>query len=147
MKRSPVSSARSRSNPISIPLTGRCQYGRVRYEIIGAPLKITACHCVECQKQSGGAFGMALWVKSGDLRIKGKPKSFTRTADSGNPMTGVFCPDCGERLYNIPSSNQDVYLLKPGTEDDTSGVRPERMVGMRRKQHWLDIPNDIELVE
>ena len=90
---------------------------------------------------------MALWVKSGDLRIKGKPKSFTRTADSGNPMTGVFCPDCGVRLYNIPSSNQDVYLLRPGTEDDTSGVRPERMVGMRRKQHWLDIPNDIELVE
>ena len=36
MKRSPVSSARSRSNPISIPLTGKCQYGRVRYEIIDA---------------------------------------------------------------------------------------------------------------
>ena len=90
---------------------------------------------------------MALWVKGGDLRIKGKPKSFTRTADSGNPMTGVFCPDSGLRLYNIPSSDQDVYLLKPGTEEETSGVRPERMVCMRRKQHWLDIPDDIELVE
>lgn len=64
MKRSPVSSARSKSNPISIPLTGKCQYGRVRYEIIDASLKITACHCVECQKQSVGAFGMALWVKA-----------------------------------------------------------------------------------
>ena len=85
--------------------------------------------------------------KSGDLGIKGKPKNFARTADSSNPMTGVFCPDCGVRLYNIPSSDQDVYLSKPGTEDETSGVRPERMVCMRRKQHWLDIPDDIEFVE
>ena len=90
---------------------------------------------------------MALWVKSGDLRIKGKPKSFTRSTDSGNPMTGVFCPDSGVRLYIIPSSDQDVYLLKTGTEEETSGVRHERMVCMRRKQHWLDIPDDIELVE
>lgn len=85
--------------------------------------------------------------KSGDLGIKGKPKNFARTADSSNPMTGVFCPDCGVRLYNIPSSDQDVYLSKPGTEDETSGVRPERMVCMRHKQHWLDIPDDIEFVE
>ena len=53
MKRSPVSSARFRSNPISIPLTGRCQYGRVRYEIIGAPLRLTAFHwCHLCQRRT-----------------------------------------------------------------------------------------------
>ena len=102
MKRSPVSSARSRSNPISIPLTGRCQYGRVRYEIIGAPLKITACHCVECQKQSVGAFGMSMLVRQDDLKISGVTKSFVRVVDSGNENIAVFCPDCGVRIHNTP---------------------------------------------
>jgi hypothetical protein len=37
--------------------------------------------------------------------------------------------------------------LKPGTRDDTGGLRPERMVWTRRKQPWLDIPNNIEMVE
>jgi len=147
MKRSPSFSTRFEAGPVPAPYTGGCQCGQVRYEIIGEPLKITACHCMECQKQSGGAFGMALWVRSGDLRVKGTPKSYTRTADSGKPMTGVFCPDCGVRLYNIPSNDQDVYLLKPGTLDDTRGLRPERMVWARRKQAWLEIPDDIELVE
>ena len=62
-------------------------------------------------------------------------------------MTGIFCPNCGVRIYNIPSVDHDVYLLKPGTLDYTGGRRPERMVWTRRKQPWLDIPNNIEMVE
>lgn len=129
------------------PLTGRCQCGAVTYEIIGAPLKVTGCHCLECQKQSGSAFGLALWVRPGDLRVRGKVKSHTRIADSGRPITGVFCPGCGVRLYNIPSYDEDVFLLKPGTLDDTSWIRPERMVWLRRKQPWVALPGDIETVE
>ncbi len=33
------------------PYTGRYQCGGIRHEIIGEPLKVTACHCMECQKQ------------------------------------------------------------------------------------------------
>lgn len=129
------------------PYPGGCQCGQARYEITAEPIKTTACHCMECQRQSGSAFGLALWVKSGDLRVTGKLKSYTRIAESGKPITGVFCPECGVRIYNIPSYDQDVYLLKPGTLDDTAGVRPERMVWARRKQPWLEISGDIELVD
>jgi len=129
------------------PYSGGCQCGQVRYEITAEPLKLTACHCRECQKQSGSAFGMGLWIASGDLRVRGRLKSYTRTADSGKPMTGVFCPECGVRLYHIPSYDQDIYLLKPGTLDDTKGLRPTRMVWTRRKQPWVVIPDDIEILD
>ena len=126
-----------------LPLTGRCQCGGVSYTITGTPLRVTGCHCLECQKQSGSAFGLALWVKPGDLRLKGTVKSHTRIADSGRPITGVFCPGCGNRIYNIPSYEEDVFLLKPGTLDDTAWLRPERMVWLRRKLPWVEIPHDI----
>ena len=41
-------------------LTGGCQCGAVRYAISAAPLRLIACHCRECQKQSASAFGMSL---------------------------------------------------------------------------------------
>lgn len=131
----------------ALPLTGRCQCGGVTYAITGAPIRVTGCHCMECQRQSGSAFGLALWVRPDDLRVTGAVKRHTRIADSGRPITGVFCPDCGVRLYNIPSYDEDVFLLKPGTLDDTSWLRPERMVWLRRRQGWVVLPGDIETVD
>ena len=41
---------------------GGCQCGAVRYRIHGEPLGLAVCHCTECQRQSGSAFGMSLAV-------------------------------------------------------------------------------------
>jgi len=41
-------------------LTGGCQCGAVRYAVAAEPLRLYVCHCRECQKQSGSAFGMSL---------------------------------------------------------------------------------------
>lgn len=44
---------------MSFPQSGGCQCGAIRYEISGPPAAVYACHCTECQKQSGSAFAMA----------------------------------------------------------------------------------------
>ncbi|MEI9964568.1 MAG: hypothetical protein WDM92_07580 [Caulobacteraceae bacterium] len=41
------------------PRTGGCQCGAVRYELRSAERTLWICHCHECQKQSGSAFGMS----------------------------------------------------------------------------------------
>ena len=66
----------------------------------------------------------------------GTLKSFNRTADIGKPLTGVFCPDCGIRIYNIPSLDQKVYLLKPGTLDGTAAE------AHRPAANWPGLPPD-----
>lgn len=45
------------------PYTGGCQCGSVRYVLTSEPLRVAACHCTECQRQSGSAFGMSMSVK------------------------------------------------------------------------------------
>ena len=42
---------------------GGCLCGAVRYELIGVPERLYACHCKECQRQSGSAFDMPYWLK------------------------------------------------------------------------------------
>jgi len=41
-------------------------------------------------------------VKKASLTVTGRTKQFTRIADSGNAVTGVFCGDCGVRIYHAP---------------------------------------------
>lgn len=39
-------------------MSGECNCGNVTYEVFRAPLLTYVCHCGNCQKRSGSAFGM-----------------------------------------------------------------------------------------
>ena len=113
---------------MTAPYTGGCQCGSVRYVVTTGPIRLLACHCKECQRQSGSAFGMSMPVKKTSLTVTGRTKQFTRGADSGNEVTGVFCPECGVRIYHVLKSTQDVVSIKPGTFDDTHWLRPDLFI-------------------
>ena len=129
------------------PYTGGCQCGSVRYVLTTEPIRLAACHCKECQRQSGSAFGMSMPVNKDSLTVTGRTKQFTRIADSGNEVMGVFCPECGVRIYHILKSAQDVLSLKPGTLDDTSWLRSGYFICMRNALDWVPVPNDVETFE
>jgi hypothetical protein len=71
-------------------------------------------------------------------------EEFTRTADSGNEVTGVFCPECGVRIYHVLKSAQDVLSLKPGTLDETSWLRPGHFIWMKSAQGWVPVPDGVK---
>jgi hypothetical protein len=86
-------------------------------------------------------------VKKDSLTVTGVTKQFTRIADSGNEVTGVFCPDCGTRIYHVPQPVKDVVSLKPGTLDDTSWLRPGHFIWMKSAQGWVPVPNGVKALE
>jgi hypothetical protein len=90
---------------------------------------------------------MAMPVKKDGLTVTGLTKQFTRIADSGNEVTGVFCPECGVRIYHFLKSVPDVLSLKPGTLDDTSWLRPSHLIWMKSAQGWVPVPNGIKALE
>jgi hypothetical protein len=111
------------------------------------PIWLVACHCKGCQRQSGSAFGMSMLVKEASLTVTGPTKRFTRITDSGYENTGVFCPECGVRIYHIPGYAKDVLVLKPGTLDDTSWLRPSHFVWMKSAQGWVAVPDGVKTME
>jgi hypothetical protein len=132
---------------MTVPYTGGCQCGSVRYVVTTEPIPLLACHCKECQRQSGSAFGMSMPVKKESLTVTGQTKQFTRRADSGNEVTGVFCPKCGVRIYHVLKSAQHIVALKPGTLDDTSRLRPGSFIWMKSAQGWVPVPDDVKAFE
>ena len=127
---------------VNLPLTGRCQCGEIRYKITTEPYTLYACHCTECQWQSGSAFGMSMKVSINAFHLtQGAPKSWTRSTDSGGQTDCVFCPTCGTRLYHEPSQSPSMVSVKPGTLDDRTWLAPIGHLWIRSKQPWFDVPD------
>jgi len=127
---------------------GGCQCGALRYRVEGEPVAVGICHCTQCQKQSGSAFGMSCIVQKEAFRLlSGSPKTFTRTSDSGRPVVCAFCPDCGTRIYHETRWLDGVLNIKPGTFDDTSFLRPQAQIWTAKKQGWVELPSEIRSFE
>ena len=122
-------------------IEGGCQCGRVRYRVEGKSFGLAVCHCTECQRQSGSAFGMSLGIASGAFKLRsGALKTFEVKCDSGRVKTCAFCPECGTRIYHQIGNGMS---LKAGTLDDTSWLKPDAHYWTMRKQSWVVIPDGV----
>jgi hypothetical protein len=133
---------------MATPYTGGCQCGDVRYEITSEPRMTVACHCADCQRQSGSAFGMTLVVPQGDFRlVQGEVKTWSSVSDTGRGKLGAFCPRCGTRVYHKPEWRRGTVSVKPGTLDDTRWLEPDMHIWVKSKQLWVVIPEGVECHE
>lgn len=128
---------------MKLPLAGGCQCGALRYEIRQAPKTLYACHCTECQRQSGSAFALSLVVPREAVAVTaGTPRRWRRVLESGRVIDGIFCGDCGTRLLHEPERNPTATVVKPGTLDDTAWLHPIGHIWTRSAQPWFAIPQD-----
>jgi hypothetical protein len=126
-----------------LPLTGRCQCKSVSYKITSAPLAVYACHCTECQRQSGSAFSLSLLADRGAVAIdEGKPAIWERHHESGRVIDCVICANCGSRLFHEPRANTKITIVKAGSLDDTRWLFPVGHIWTRSAQPWVAIPPD-----
>jgi hypothetical protein len=132
-------------NRPTLPLTGGCACEAVRFQVNAMPLLVYACHCTECQRWSGSAFSLSMPVKADSFGLtRGTPKPYRRTGASGIESTCWFCGDCGGRAYGQRDIRPDIVIVRAGTLDDTSWLRPIAHVYLRSAQAWERIPNNAE---
>src|SRR5438270_3361604 len=79
-----------------------CRCGAVRASCAGEPVRVSVCHCLECQRRSGSAFAaQARWPQE-RVTLSGQTKTYVRIGDSGRRGAFRFCPQCGSTIaYEI----------------------------------------------
>lgn len=123
------------------PLTGGCQCGKVRYEIVHAPVEVYVCHCRECRKQSSSAFGISVIVRSADLRLlSGELRCWSRPADSGRTLDCYFCPNCGSRVWHGNRERDETVSIKGGSLDEPVDLGSAHHIWTSRKLPGILIP-------
>src|SRR5215470_16223826 len=50
-------------------LKGGCSCGKVRYELLAAPIRVHCCHCTDCQRHTGSAFVLNALIETSAIRM------------------------------------------------------------------------------
>src|SRR5260370_16587128 len=104
-------------------LDGGCACGAIRFRLTNTPMIVHACHCRDCQKQSGSAFVINLWIERKFLAPSGaEPVAFSvPPGSSGNPHDVFRRPDCGTALRSNHHAPPGATPLFPaGPLDDAA---------------------------
>lgn len=122
---------------------GGCACGAVRYKLTAPPLIVHACHCRDCQRQTGSAFVINLWIERSFVEANAAPlRSDTVPAGSGNPHEVFRCAACGTALWSkYHAAPGETVLLRAGTLDQPEAIKPDVHIFTRSKLPWLPLPD------
>jgi len=128
---------------------GGCSCGAVRYRLAAKPLIVHCCHCRDCQRITGSAFVVNLWIEREHVQLlSGEPTSFELKGGSGKPHTVFFCGKCGGYVWSkYHRAPGDTVLLRAGTLDDPSQVTPDVHIFTRSKLPWVKLPEGARVFE
>ena len=97
-------------------IDGHCHCGQITFEAEVDPTALTICHCTDCQTLTGSAFRINIPAPAEHFVLRsGTPKSYVKTAESGNKRRHAFCGDCGTPIYACAVDNPQTYALRVGT--------------------------------
>ena len=120
--------------------TAACRCGQLRARVVGDPVSVSVCHCLDCQNRTGSAFSaQARWPEA-RVELDGLSKTWTHRADSGNRIIHHFCPDCGSTVhYRIEGKFDGLVAIPLGAFDDPYFLKPAFSVWEERKHDWVAI--------
>jgi hypothetical protein len=125
-------------------IKGGCLCGQVRYSANAEPLFTGICHCKNCQKQAGTAFSIVVAVPQAAMAVTGTTKTFNDKGDSGQPLQRIFCPNCGSPILTEAAAMPGVSIVKAGTLDDTSWLKPAMEIYCDSKQPWVELGGSMQ---
>jgi hypothetical protein len=128
----------------NLPMEGGCACGDVQYKLLKEPFFTHACHCLDCQRLSGGAFTLLSLIKDTDIEVHGETNTTLLSTGSGAGHEPHFCPNCGTLIWSIyHAAPKGVMALKTGTLDDSHDLQPQAHIFTKSKLSWVTLPTDI----
>jgi len=130
------------------PYPARCICEAVHYRVTEEPLTLYACHCTDCQRRSGSAFALSMWVNRAAIEVtKGEPVLHESKSADGRVRIARICTQCGTRLWSEPPRHPGLAVIRPGLLDDTSWLRPIAHLWTRSAQPWFVFPEGVPKYE
>jgi hypothetical protein len=125
-------------------ISGGCLCGAIHYTSTAEPVMAAVCHCRDCQRFTGSAFGALVAVSKDALKIEGALKTFSSSGGSGKPILRHFCPECGSSIAEEPAVLPGLVLLNVGTLDEPAAMAPTRQIFCDDALPWVHLGDDMQ---
>ena len=133
---------------MAFPVEGGCSCGEVRYRLKREPLFVHCCHCLDCQKQTGGAFAINALIEADEVELlAGEPVAISMPTDSGRPHDIARCQQCEVALWSDYGRRGYLLFLRVPTLDEPHDISPDIHIFTRTKVPWVRLPEDVSAVD
>ena len=124
-----------------------CTCGKLTVTVRGAPLRVSICHCLACQRRTGSVFSAQARFPAAVVTIQGGSTEFALAGDEGGVARFHFCPDCGATAYYLLDAVPDVVVVPVGAFADPGFPGPRVSVYESRKHPWVGLPDEMEHID
>jgi hypothetical protein len=114
-----------------------CVCGQLTASCSGDPAQVSLCHCLACQRRTGSTYGIAAFYPSENVTVAGDDKAYSRSSDSGHPVTFHFCPHCGSTVYWKPARKPEMVAVAVGAFADPAFPAPSQAVYAQHRHRWV----------
>ena len=105
-------------------------------------MRISVCHCLDCQKRSGSSFAAQARFPADRVTITGQAKQWSRIGDGGGGAVFDFCPECGSQVFYRAITQPEFVAVAIGAFADPDFPQPDYTVYENRKHAWVEIVGD-----
>ncbi len=121
-----------------------CQCGQLVIRCSGEPAGVSLCHCFDCQRRTGSAFGIGAFFAREQVTVsKGSSNRFRRGSDSGSEITAHFCGACGSTVWWEPERFPSMVGVAVGAFADPDFPTPVQATWDKRRHRWLQLPDEV----
>lgn len=133
---------------MSPPYLGSCLCGQIKFQLTAEPLTFYACHCTDCQRRSGGALFLSMWVYRESLELlEGTPLLVSSVASDSRERKNKVCPACEVRLWSEPVNRPKLAILRPGSLQLAKAFTPIAHQFVRSALPWFVFPDGVACYE
>lgn len=127
----------------------RCACGAASITLASEPKVSCICHCTDCKRRTGSAFGVSNYFLRADLvESAGELAVYAFHHDEENyDEKRYFCKQCGTTLYWHSSHRPHVMGVAGGCLPEAGLASPSVSYSTSKKLAWVEIPNDCKALE
>lgn len=121
--------------------TAACACGQLTARCEGEPVRISVCHCLDCQRRSGSVFAAQATFPADQVAISGEARAYQRFGDEGRWARFSFCPACGTTVFYEIEARPGMVSVPVGGFADPAFPPPTVSVYENRKHPWVGLPD------
>ncbi len=121
-----------------------CSCGQLTARTRGEPVRVSICHCLACQRRTGGVFSAQARFPLDAVELAGESRTHSLVGDEGTRAHFHFCPECGGTVYYLMEAFPDMVAIPVGAFADPGFPPPMVSVYGNRKHGWVRLPEGIE---
>lgn len=124
--------------------TAACSCGRLTATATEDPIRVSICHCLDCQRRTGSVFGAQARFRKDTVSVDGLATQYVRVGDEGRKATFSFCPSCGAIVYYQVEGEEETIAIPVGAFGEPGFPAPTVSVWEEDKHAWVSLPENIE---